>query len=381
MTFNALTATGINGDVGSINVTADNGFILAQTVTSGGATTLGSISANGSATLLAATTITGNTLAATTGSGLLTATSGPISWNVLNVGTTLGATAGQGSIAFRTAQSGGTQTIHAHDNVTFNALTATGINGDAGSINVTADNGFILAQTVTSGGVTTLGSVSANGSATLLAATTITGNTLAATTGSGLLTATSGPINWNVLNVGTTLGATAGQGSITLQTAQSGGTQTIHAHDNVTFNALTATGINGDAGSINVTADNGFILAQTVTSGGATTLGSVSANGSAKLIAAGTNMGHNLTASTGNALLQGTVVKWDNLNVGGKLDITATAGGITLGTAVSGGYPDPCMPTTTSPLASSPRQASRAIPARSTSSPTPAHSTADRSRQ
>lgn len=335
VTFKALTTTGNTGDAGNVNVTADSGFILAQTVVSGGVTSQGSVSAHGSATLLAATTITGNTLAATTGAGLLTA-SGPINWNVLNVGTTLGATASHGSITFQTAQSGGTQTIHARDNVTFNALTTTGINGDAGSINVNADNGFILAQTVTSGGVTTLGSVSANGSASLVAATTITGNTLAATTGSGLLTA-PGPINWNTLNVGTTLGATSGQGSITFQTAQSGGTQTIHAHDNVVFNALTATGISGDAGSINVNADNGFILAQTVTSGGVPTLGSVSAHGSAKLIAAGTNTGHNLTASTGNAVLSGTIVHWDNLTAGGTLDVTATAGGITVGTATSGG--------------------------------------------
>ncbi|MHC4048420.1 leukotoxin LktA family filamentous adhesin [Bradyrhizobium sp. 25ACV] len=335
VTFKSLAATGNSGDAGSINVTADTGFILAQTLTSGGVTTLGSVSAHGSATLLAATTITGNTLAATTGSGLLTAT-GPINWSALNVGTTLGATASQSSITLQTAQSGGTQTIHARDNVTFNALTATGINGDAGSINVTADTGFILAQTVISGGVPTLGSVSAHGSASLVAATTITGNTLAASTGSGLLTAT-GPINWSALNVGTTLGATARQSSITFQTAQSGGTQSIRAHDNVTFNALTATGINGDAGSINVTADNGFILAQTVISGGAPTLGSVSAHGSARLIAAGTNTGHNLTATTGNAVLSGTVVHWDNLNVGGALDVTATTGGITVGTAISGG--------------------------------------------
>ncbi|MET4255568.1 hypothetical protein ABIC09_000496 [Bradyrhizobium sp. S3.12.5] len=335
VTFNALTATGINGDAGSINVDADNGFILAQTVMSGGATTPGSVSANGSVRLIAATTITGNILAATTGSGLLSA-GGPTNWNVLNVATTLGATAGQGSIALQTAHSGGSQTIHAHDNVTFNSLASTGNAGDAGNINVDADNGFLLAQTVMSGGVPTLGSVSANGSAKLIAATTITGNILAATTGSGLLTA-GGPINWNVLNVATTLGATAGQGSITLQTAQSGGSQTIRAHDNVTFNALTATGINGDAGNINVDADNGFILAQTVMSAGVPTLGSLSANGSVRLIAAGTNMGHNLSASTGNALLQGTVVKWDNLNVGGTLGIAATVGGITLGTAISGG--------------------------------------------
>jgi len=241
-----------------------------------------------------------------------------------------------GSIVIGTADSSGSQTVHASQNVTFKSLAATGNSGDVGNINVTADAGFILAQTVMSGGVTTLGSVSAHGSATLLAATTITGNTLAATTGSGLLTA-GGPINWNVLNVGTTLGVTASQGSITFQTAQSGGTQTIHAHDNVTFNALTATGINGDAGSINVNADNGFILAQTVTAGGGVTQGSVSAHGSARLIAAGTNTGHNLTATTGNAVLSGTVVHWDNLNVGGTLDVTATAGGITVGTAISGG--------------------------------------------
>jgi hypothetical protein len=241
-----------------------------------------------------------------------------------------------GSIVIGTVDSSGSQTVHASQNVTFKSLTATGSASDAGNINVTADSGFILAQTVISGGVTTLGSVSANGSATLLAATTITGNTLAATTGSGLLTA-GGPIDWNILNVGTTLGATASQGSIALKTAQSGGTQTIHAHDNVTFNALTATGISGDAGSINVNADNGFILAQTVMAGGVPTLGSVSAHGSAKLIAAGTNTGHNLTATTGNAVLSGTVVHWDNLNAGGTLDVTATAGGVTVGTAISGG--------------------------------------------
>ncbi|GMO97067.1 leukotoxin LktA family filamentous adhesin [Bradyrhizobium sp. TM239] len=247
------------------------------------------------------------------------------------------AVANNGSILIGTADSSGSQTVHATQNVTFKSLAATGNSGDAGSINVTADTGFILAQTVTSGGVTTLGSVSAHGSASLVAATTITGNTLAATTGSGLLTANGGPLDWNVLNVGTTLGATAGQGSITFQTAQSGGTQTIHAHDNVTFNALTATGINGDAGSINVTADTGFIHAQTVMAGGVPTLGSVSAHGSARLISAGTNTGHNLTATTGNAVLSGTVVHWDNLNVGGTLDATATTGGITIGTAISGG--------------------------------------------
>lgn len=131
--------------------------------------------------------------------------------------------------------------------------------------------------------------------------------------------------------------AVANNGSIIIGTADSSGSQTVHATQNVTFNSLATTGNAGDAGSIDVTADGGFILAQTVLSGGATTLGSVSANGSARLIAAGTNTGRNLTASTGNAVLQGTVVHWDNLNAGGSLGITATTGAITLGTAVSGG--------------------------------------------
>ena len=134
-----------------------------------------------------------------------------------------------------------------------------------------------------------------------------------------------------------TFSAVANNGSIVIGTADSSGSQTVHATQNVTFKSLAATGNSGDVGNINVTADNGFILAQTVMSGGVPTLGSVSANGSARLIAAGTNTGHNLTATTGNAVLSGTVVHWDNLTAGGTLDVTATAGGITVGTAISGG--------------------------------------------
>ncbi|QDP25202.1 leukotoxin LktA family filamentous adhesin [Bradyrhizobium cosmicum] len=126
-------------------------------------------------------------------------------------------------------------------------------------------------------------------------------------------------------------------GSIVIGTVDSSGSQTVHASQNVTFKSLTATGSASDAGNIDVTADTGFILAQTVVSGGVTTLGSVSAHGSARLIAAGTNTGHNLAAATGNAVLSGTVVHWDNLMAGGTLDVTATAGGITVGTAISGG--------------------------------------------
>jgi len=330
-----------SGSDAEVSLSASNGIGRATGRLTLSAALLSASASAGDIDLKALTTTRASLLSAVQGSVDIIGTGGLTLDQVL-AGTATGtsgsfsAVASNGSIVIGAADSSGTQTVHASQNVTFKALTATGNAGDAGNISVTADNGFILAQTVISGGATMLGSVSAHGSASLVAATTITGNTLAATAGSALLTA-GGPINWNVLNAGTTLGATASQGSIAFQTAQSGGTQTIHAHDNVTFNALTTTGIISDAGDINVNADNGFILAQTVTSGGVPMLGSVSASGSARLIAAGTNTGHNLTASTGNAVLQGTVIKWDNLNVASTLGITATAGTITLGTAVSGG--------------------------------------------
>ena len=68
---------------------------------------------------------------------------------------------------FQTATSGGAQNLQAHDNISFNALTATG------DITVNATHGFILAQTVTNGGVTTQGSVAANRTASLTAGSTM----------------------------------------------------------------------------------------------------------------------------------------------------------------------------------------------------------------
>ena len=59
--------------------------------------------------------------------------------------------------------------------------------------------------------------------------------------------------------------AVTANGSIVIGAASSSISQTIHASRNVTFNALASTGNAGDFGNINVTADNGFILAQTVT--------------------------------------------------------------------------------------------------------------------
>ena len=336
LTFKQLAATGVGSDPGDITVNADHGFVLAQTVVNGGVTTLGSVAAQGSVSLTAGTTITGATLAATTGSASLLAT-GLIDWATLTAGTTLGMTSTAGSITLKTAHSGGSQTLHANQNVTFNTLTATGITGDTGSITVNADSGFVLAQALTVGGVTTPGSVAAHGSASLTAATTITGATLAATTGSASLVA-GGLIDWTTLTAGTTLGINSTGSSITLKTAQSGGSQTLHANQNVTFNTLTATGITGDTGSITVNADSGFVLAQALTVGGVTTPGSVAAHGSASLVAGTTITGNTLAATTGSATLTSTgPINWNTLNAGTALAATSSQDSILFKTATSGG--------------------------------------------
>ncbi len=163
----------------------------------------------------------------------------------------------------------------------------------------------MLAQTVPVNGVATQGSVAAHGSASLTAGTTITGNTLTAATGAASLTA-NGPIDWTTLTAATTFGATSATDAITLATASSGGTQTLHARQNVTFDQLTTSGIPGDAGNVNVTSDRAAISG-----------GSIKANGSANLVAATDNTGIDLMTITGSASLQaGGLIDWANLNVG-----------------------------------------------------------------
>ncbi|WP_375309886.1 leukotoxin LktA family filamentous adhesin [Bradyrhizobium sp. A5] len=225
-------------------------------------------------------------------------------------------------------------------------------NGDGQTTFMTSGAGASLDLTASNG----IGSATRrlNFNASLLSASTIdSGIYLQALTGTEatLLSALKGNVDiigtqaltLDRVMAGTATGASGkfsaviDNGSIVIGTVDSSGSQTVHASQNVTFKSLTATGSASDVGNIDVTADNGFILAQTVMSGGVTTLGSVSAHGSARLIAAGTNTGHNLAAATGNAVLSGTVVRWDNLMAGGTLDVTATAGGITVGTAISGG--------------------------------------------
>ncbi|WP_148287864.1 hypothetical protein [Rhodopseudomonas sp. B29] len=313
VTFTQLTTSGITGgDVGDINVTAQNGAITGATNNS--------ISANGSATLIAATTLTGSALTATHGPASLTA-GGLIDWTTLTSGTTLGARSTGGAIQLGSTSSGGTQTLRAANDVTFTQLATTGITGgDVGDINVVSDNAAIAG-----------GSVSANGSATLTAATTLAGSTLAATHGFASLTA-GDLIDWTSLTAGTTLGARSTAGALQLGTTSSGGTQTLRAANDVTFTRLAATGIpGGDAGDINVTSDQGAIT-------GAPAGSSITTNGSATLMAATTLTGTTLAAATGAAsLTAGGLIDWTSLTAGTTLGVNSTGATIQLDNAQSGG--------------------------------------------
>jgi hypothetical protein len=323
--FRQLAATGITGDVADITVDADTGSITAQTVLAGGVVSQGEVSANGSARLTAATTNTGNSLVANTGLVKLVA-GGRIDWTAVNAGTTVNAQSSGNSINFGTVTSGGSQIIHANDDVTFATLTSIGIAGDVADIDVTADTGKIEGTTV-----------AANGSARLAAATTNRGTDLTAATGLASITG-GGLVDWTTIVAGKTLNVRSAADSINIGTATSGGSQTIHANDNVTFRQLAATGTGGDIGDITVNADAGALTALSVVVGGVATQGSVSANGSARLTAATTNTGNTLTAVTGDAELKaGGLISWNAVTAGKAFTAISSGGAINLGTAQSGG--------------------------------------------
>jgi len=269
--------------------------------------------------LTAATTNKGTSVTATNGSIGLNAAgldaAGLIEWTTLNAGTQINIRSTGGAVILGTATSGGSQTIRGARDVNFATLTTTGITGDAGNVDVTSDTGLIQGVTV-----------AAKGSATLTAATTNKGTTLTAANGSVGLNAT-GLIDWTTLNAGTQIGIRSTAGAVTLDTATSGGTQTIRGAQDVNFATLTTTGITGDAGNVDVTSDTGLIQGVTV-----------AANGSATLTAATTNKGTTLTATTGSAtLLAGGLIDWSNVTAGTSFTATSTGGAINLGTATSGG--------------------------------------------
>jgi len=303
VTFTTLTATGITGDVGDIGVTADAGLIQGATV-----------AAHGSASLAAATTNKGTSVTGTTGSVTLTG-AGLIDWTTIVAGTTVSVRSTGDNVNFNTATSGGTQTVRAANNVTFNQITTNGIVGDAGDVGVTADTGLIQGTTV-----------AVHGSASLAAATTNKGTSVTGTTGSVTLTG-AGLIDWTTIAAGTTVSARSTGDNVNFDTATSGGTQTVRAVNNVTFNQITTNGIAGDVGDVSVIADTGLIQGTTV-----------AAHGSASLAAATTNKGTSVTGTTGSVTLTGAgLIDWTTIVAGTTVSVRSTGDNVNFDTATSGG--------------------------------------------
>jgi hypothetical protein len=245
MLITQITTTGISGDAGDVVVTSHTGRIAG-----------GTVAANGGVSLDAPVSITGVSLTGATGAVAMN-TNGRIEWTSVTAGTSVNARSIADSIHFDTVTSGGTQAIRAANNVDFNRLTTNGvIGGDVGDIGVTADTGYVQGTTV-----------AANGSASLVAATTNKGTTLGATLGSATLTA-AGLIDWTTITAGTTVDVHSTGDNVHFDSVSSGGSQTIHADQNVAFRQLTTTGIPGDLGDIIVTADHGAINGGTVTANG-----------------------------------------------------------------------------------------------------------------
>ena len=172
----------------------------------------------------------------TAGAGSFNVTSAyALALDTLTASTTIGVTSTGSSITIGSATSGGTQTIGAQTNLTFNALTTNGAYRRPGQHQ--RDRGRPHPGDKRSAAINPPTEVSAYGSATLIAGTTITGDTLSTTNGAATLTTGSatptpngGNIDWTTLTVATTLKATSNDGNIDFATATSGGTQTIYGY-------------------------------------------------------------------------------------------------------------------------------------------------------
>jgi hypothetical protein len=315
----SLAATANSGDLDIGGVTSLHATSLAAVngsidVLGAAALQLDSVTAGGSATSTAATTNKGTTLTATNGPIGLNA-GGLIDWTTLNAGTQINVRSTAGAVNLDAATSGGSQTIRGAEDVNFATLTTNGITGDVGDVGMTSDHGRVQGVTV-----------AANGSATLTAATTNKGTILTATNGSIGLNA-GGLIDWTTLNAGTQIDVRSTAGAVNLNAATSGGSQTIRGAQDVNFATLTSNGITGDVGDVGVTSDNGLIQGTTV-----------AANGSAMLIAATTNKGTRLTASTGAiGLNAGGLIDWTTLNAGRQINVRSTAGAVNFDSVTSGG--------------------------------------------
>jgi filamentous hemagglutinin family protein len=187
---------------------------------------------------------------------------------------------------------------------------------DATSLSATATSGNIAISGVTSLHATLLSAVNGNvnvvGNAMLTVDSVLAGT---AANQNGTFTANA----TGALTIGTATDATSG--------ATSSGSQLLQAGGDIVFRTLTANGSSADAGNVTVTSTGGKVQGT-----------KVDAHGGATLTAFTTNTGTTATAHNGSlSLTSGGLINWTTLSAAATVDVWSTAGGVTLGTATSGG--------------------------------------------
>ena len=294
VTFTQLTAT-----AGGADITSDTGAIVG-----------GSVSLAGATRMAAKTTISGAIATSSAGAMDMSAEE-MITWNAVEAaGGRLTITSTRETIDIPSLTSGGKMTIDVAQDMAITQITTTGIQSDAGDVDVKSHTGRI-----------TGGTIAANGGVTLNAPISITGVSVTGATGAVAMN-TAGLIDWTTVTAGTTFDARSTADHVHFGTVTSGGTQNLRAANDVTFDTLTATG-----GDINVTADTGKVEGT-----------EVAASGSAALNAATTNKGTRLAATLGSATLNaGGLIDWTTVNAGTTVNVHSTADNVDFGTVTSGG--------------------------------------------
>lgn len=305
LSYASLKTTGISGDTGDIALTSDTGAIAA--------TGTDALEANGGFNVAAGTTISASSLKADSGAGIVRA-AGAINVSGITTATTLGITSTGGTLTVSSATSGSNATYLAAGDIGFTLLKSTG-----GNISARSSAGAVSGTTV-----------AASGDTILSAFTESVGSDITATHGKIGISATNGRIDWSNLSAATTIVATATGSTLTVGSATSGGSQTLHSRDNLTYTNLKTTGIAGDPGDIAPISDTAAI--------GVSGTDTLEANGGFNLAAAGTVSASSLKANHGTGVVQAAgAINVARVATVGALRMASTGSALTVASGNSTG--------------------------------------------
>lgn len=308
VSFGSLISLALAGDSGDVIVTTGEGAILGGSITAAGGVTL-TAGANlpSNSPLVANAKITG-TGTITSSARIALSARGQIDWETLNAATTIDVTSTDGGARVGTATTVGSITMQGKQDVAFDQLTNTAAPGQ-GDVTLTSYSGSIIG-----------GSITSNGSVSLIAEGSITATGAA---GDG------GELNWSVLRAGGSMFVRSLGAAVTVDVVESGGSLTLWAKYDVTFRQVKTTGSNSD---IVLRSDEGAVIAL------GTGLVNVDASGSVTVNAATSITGGEVRAG-GSVEMTATNgrIGWNAVNAGTSVNLRSSANAIDIATIASGG--------------------------------------------